>query len=91
MVQHRDKTQIAVALWTCDHCQVWWISQAAEAPQTWRLFRLDKVDSPKWVSMPPAWKVTGPDPSICPECGTMMSEQDVSNHLVPTSYLAMLN
>jgi hypothetical protein len=89
--QHHDTVKTAVALWACHQCQVWWISQEAEDAQTWRLWRLDKVDSPHWLSMPPVWKVSGPDPAVCPECGIRMSEQSISAHPILTPFLGWFN
>jgi hypothetical protein len=87
----REKVKTTTALWVCDGCTLWWISQAAEEPQTWRLFPLAEPDSPRWSSMPPAWKVTGPDPSVCPQCGTRMSEHALPNPERLTPFMAMQN
>jgi hypothetical protein len=91
MFGQQQKVQTAIALWVCDGCTLWWISQETEAPQTWRLVPLAEPDSPRWSSMPSAWIVAGPDPSVCPQCGTSMSEHALPNPDVLTPYMAMHN
>lgn len=66
MAYQREKVQTTIALWVCDGCPLWWLSETEEEPRTWRLVPLAEPDAPRWSSMPPAWKVVGPDPSVCP-------------------------
>ncbi|MBK8900815.1 MAG: hypothetical protein IPM53_06525 [Anaerolineaceae bacterium] len=63
-------------LWTCAHCERWWLSQWL-APENWRLVKLTAVSKlPLEMSHAPAWHVSGPDPSVCPECGATMTLQE---------------
>lgn len=63
-------------LWICANCDLWWSCEPGAEAQTWRLFKLSNAVQPaqEHPSSAPAWKVTGPDPSVCPECGHRMTE-----------------
>ena len=63
-------------LWYCNKCNLWWVSEPTGQPHTWVLIRLaEPVLDPAWKTRCPGWAITGPDPSICPECLTKMVTQ----------------
>lgn len=63
-------------LWTCAHCERWWLSQRVSS-SSWRLVKLAAFSQlPLELGHAPAWLVSGPDPSVCPECGTTMVVQE---------------
>ena len=87
-----DEVHVREVLWCCRGCNLWWISQPAGAAQTWRLVPLiELVDLPRQMNRPPAWQVYGPDPSVCPECGSQMARQRLATEEIPTPYVALHN
>lgn len=91
MTDQQENSQSALTLWCCDCCTQWWISQPAGS-HVWRLFRLFKFPNASLeIGKCPVWKVSGPDPSVCPECGMKMSKLPLPKQEMPTPYVALLN
>lgn len=91
MTEQQGKSQSTLTLWSCDYCTRWWISQPVGS-QVWRLFRLSKFpNSSLDIGKCPVWKVSGPDPSVCPECGMKMSKLFLRKQELPTPYDALQN
>lgn len=88
MINQQEKTQTGTALWCCQQCSIWWGSQLAEEPETWSLFRLHKpLTNPLlWPDEAPAWKIAGPDPSVCPQCGAVMMKRETATLEAPGHY-----
>ena len=73
-------------LWHCRPCTLWWLSEETEIPSTWRLIRLTEIENTAdLLTKAPAWLVSGPSPSICPECGQEMIKHSVPQRTKPLS------
>lgn len=82
-LQERARVQLLIGLWYCHICKAWWSSQPAEAPETWLLARMVAL-IPRPVEpldQHPVWTVAGPDPSVCPECGSKMCQREMKGHV----------
>lgn len=91
MMDQQEISQSTLTLWCCDYCTLWWISQPARS-HVWRLFRLSKFPNPSIeIGKCPVWKVSGPDASVCPECGTKMAKLPLPKQEIPTPYVALQN
>lgn len=88
MIYQQEKTQVGTALWYCKQCDIWWGSQRAEEPETRCLFRLHQplLNPLLWPDESPTWKIAGPDPSVCPHCGTTMLERNTTTLEPPGHY-----
>jgi len=92
MTNQQEKSQSTLALWCCDYCTLWWICQPTTESNVWRLFRLSKFPNPSLeIGKCPVWKVSGPDASVCPECGSTMSKLSLPKEEIPTPYVALQN
>lgn len=66
------------SLWYCALCNVWWLSKAAAASESWHLERLTALENlAQQQSNAPAWTISGPAPLFCPECGKRMHTQSM--------------
>ena len=80
------------SLWRCNGCQAWWVCEPIAQPQTWQLIFLADITNPLvGISQCPAWEVSGPDPSVCPDCGQRMVKQTIHHKEIPTPYIALFN
>ena len=64
-------------VWHCRTCASWWCSEPTRDKDTWRLVQLPelKIGAAPWQQVGSEYLVAGPDPSVCPECGTTMTGQ----------------
>jgi len=77
MLPPRKETKL---LWYCAACPVWWLAERLPAPNSWRLIRLTEIENlADQLLKAPAWRVNGPSPAVCPECGRRMAKYPVPN------------
>jgi len=75
--------QTQKALWYCQVCSLWWLSEPQSAYR-WRLSRLTTIKHIEaQLARAPAWNVCGPSPAVCLECGTLMAEQSLPDEMLP--------
>jgi hypothetical protein len=64
------ETQVVVALYRCDGCQGWWVSQEADVPEAHLLFHLAErhKDLFLWENYQ-GWHDGTGRAAVCPKCG----------------------
>lgn len=78
MNRQNANLKLLTALWLCHRCDAHWASEETAQPYTWRLFRLaERPLKAFFDGRAPTWLVSGPDPSLCPDCGIRMAESSL--------------
>jgi hypothetical protein len=75
------EAQVIAALYRCQGCQVWWVSQAEGVPETHLVFRL--ADAHPELFLWENYRGGRPDTAqaaVCPECGERVTAPNFSLH-----------